>query len=146
VKDRIYRTFGERSDEQTLQHGHTFCGNPIAAAAALASLDLMEELDILADVRRKAALLRDWLAPAAVLPQVREVRCLGLIGAIELQPERTKRGAETRPQRVRRLLFERGVLMRPLGNVVYLLPPLVITDRDLRKLAQDYLEAIRHAG
>ena len=146
VKDRLYRTFGADADEQTLQHGHTFCGNPIAAAAALASLDLVEKLDLIAETRRKAELLWQELAPAALLPQVREVRVLGLIGAVELQPEQAKRGAETRPQRVRRILFERGVLMRPLGNVVYLMPPLVISDRDLKKLARDYLAAIRGAG
>jgi adenosylmethionine-8-amino-7-oxononanoate aminotransferase len=141
VRDSIYQTFTDRPEDRTFQHGHTFCGNPIAAAAALATLRVFAEENIVAQAAEKGRRLAAALAPLAQLPQVKEVRCLGLIGAVELQAD-----DPLRSRRVRKILFERGVLLRPLGRVVYLLPPLTITASELDALAAEFSAAIRAAG
>jgi len=141
VRDAIYHTFTDRPEDRSFQHGHTFCGNPLAAAAALATLRVFAEENLVAQAAEKGRRLAAALAPLAQLPQVKEVRCLGLIGAVELQAD-----DPLRSRRVRKILFERGVLLRPLGSVVYLLPPLTITPQELDALAADFAAAIRAAG
>jgi adenosylmethionine-8-amino-7-oxononanoate aminotransferase len=138
VRDALYQTF---DDEHTFQHGHTFCGNPIAAAAALETLRVFAEENIVAQAAEKGRWLAERLQPLAQLPQVMDVRGLGLIAAVELRPD-----DPARARRIRKSLFERGVLLRPLGNVVYLLPPLTITARELEQLAEALVAAIREAG
>ena len=145
VRDAIYRTFGDQPADHTFYHGHTFCGNPIAAAAALETLRVFAEERLADQAADKGRQLAAWLQPLAALPQVKDVRCLGLIGAVELHPDAPPR-VPSRPQRVRQWLFEHGVLLRPLGSVVYLLPPLVITDRELEELAGRLTQAVRAAG
>jgi adenosylmethionine-8-amino-7-oxononanoate aminotransferase len=82
---RIYDAFlGEPWEGRTFFHGHTYTGNPLACAAALASLDLFERNDLLADVRRKAAVLAELLEPVKALPHVGDVRQRGLMVGIEL--------------------------------------------------------------
>jgi adenosylmethionine-8-amino-7-oxononanoate aminotransferase len=141
VRDALYQTFSDDTENRTFQHGHTFCGNPIAAAAALAALRVFAEEKIVAQVAEKGRRLAAALAPLAQLPQVQDVRCLGLIGAVELRPD-----DPLRSRRVRKILFDRGVLLRPLGSVVYLLPPLTITTPELDALAAEFAAAIRAAG
>ena len=143
VRDAIYETFADRPADHTLQHGHTFCGNPIAAAAALAALDLYEAGGGVDGVPPKAARLADRLLPLAAEPGVREVRCLGLIGALELEPD-PPGAAVTRAHHMRRHLQQAGVLLRPLGNVVYVLPPLTIAPAELDALV-DAVAAALHA-
>ena len=140
VRDAIYQTFSDDTENRTFQHGHTFCGNPIAAAAALATLRVFAEENIVERVAEKGQRLAAALAPLAQLPQVKEVRCLGLIAAVELQSD-----DPLRSRRVRKILFERSILLRPLGNVVYLLPPLTITAPELDALAAEFSAAIRAA-
>ena len=70
---------------------------------------------------------------------------IGAIAAVELEPE-SPAPAVPRPHRVRRLLFDDGILLRPLGNVVYLMPPLVIAENELRELISKFTAAIRKAG
>jgi adenosylmethionine-8-amino-7-oxononanoate aminotransferase len=135
VRDSIYATFADGTADRTLQHGHTFCGNPIAAAAACATLDVFEQDRIVEKAARAGARLRELVEPMRTLPAVKDVRCLGLIAAVELHP------AEGRPRRVRERLLADGILLRPLGDVVYLLPPLTIADAELERL----VEALRAA-
>lgn len=141
VRDTLYQTFSDEVENRTFQHGHTFCGNPIAAAAALATLRVFAEEQVAEQAAEKGRRLAAALAPLRPLPQVQEVRCLGLIAAVALQGD-----DPLRSRRVRKLLFERGVLLRPLGNVVYLLPPLTISTQDLDALVAEFVAAIRAAG
>ncbi|TAN38715.1 MAG: adenosylmethionine--8-amino-7-oxononanoate transaminase [Verrucomicrobia bacterium] len=138
VRDTIFQTF---DDEHTFQHGHTFCGNPIAAAAGLETLRVFAEENIVAQAAEKGRWLVERLQPLIQLPQVKEVRGLGLIAAVELHTDDL-----ARTRRIRKLLFERGVLLRPLGNVVYLMPPLTIGRAELEHLAQQLIEAVQAAG
>lgn len=145
VKDEIYRTFGDVPADHTFYHGHTFCGNPIACAAALEALRIYHDEGVIEQAKKSGELLRDLVAPLAELPQVAEVRCLGMIVAVELEPE-DPTPATPRPQRVRAALFDRHILLRPLGRVVYLMPPLVTPEIELRGLASALADAIREAG
>ena len=127
VRDSIYQTF---DDEHTLQHGHTFCGNPIAAAAAGATLDVFQRDNIVKQAAGVGDRLRQLTEPLKSLPAVKEVRFLGALAVVELNP------VEGRPRRVREKMMEAGILLRPLGNVVYLMPPLVISNSQLTELVE----------
>ena len=141
VKDAIHGTFSDKPTDHTFYHGHTFCGNPVAAAAALEALSIYEEEDIPAKAAAMETLFKHFLAPLSNLPFVQDVRCLGAIAAVELKPE-SPVPAVTRPHRVRMALLAEGILLRPLGNVVYLMPPLNIEKADLEWLAGKFAEAI----
>jgi adenosylmethionine-8-amino-7-oxononanoate aminotransferase len=105
-------------------HGPTFTGNPLACAAANASLDLFEREPRLAQARRIETLLAEGLQGCAGLPGVVDVRCRGAIGVVQLDrvPDLNA---------LRRRFVEEGVWVRPFADVVYLMPPLVIGEEDL---------------
>lgn len=145
VKDAMYNTFADKPTDHSFYHGHTFCGNPIAAAAALEALKIFDEERLPGKATAMEEVFRASLAPLSQLPSVQEVRCLGAIAAVELKPENPA-PAVSRPHRARKLLLDEGVLLRPLGNVIYLMPPLVITKDELRRLISQFIDSIRNAG
>ena len=120
----VFRAFLSESPERALMHGPTFCGNPLGCAAANASLDLFESEPRLFQAAKIEAQLKDELAPCAGMPGVAGVRVKGAIGVVEL---------EGRPDvvRLREQFVKQGVWVRPFGNVVYLMPALVIESEDL---------------
>lgn len=136
--ERVYRAFlGRFESLRTFYHGHTFTGNQLGCAAALANLGLIDER-FLGKVRKKASLLRRILAPLEEHPHVAEVRLRGLMGGIELVKDK-RRGtpfpyAMKMGYRVCAEARKLGVLLRPLGNVLILMPPLSISEKDLRRL------------
>src|SRR5262249_18759758 len=109
--------------------------NPLACAVALASLDLFAEQDLLGRIGRLEAQLRRGLAPLSALPIVGDVRVLGGVAAIELvHDQSTKAGGGDVDALGRRLwaaFLSRGLLLRPLGNVLYVMPPYVIRDDEV---------------
>lgn len=125
--ETVYRAFLSESPEHALMHGPTYCGNPLGCAAANASLELFETEPRLAQVRKIEAQLRHELADCAGMPGVADVRVKGAIGVVEL---------ERRPDlgRLREQFVKEGVWIRPFGNVVYLMPALVIEPEDLSAL------------
>ena len=125
--ESVYRAFLSESPEHALMHGPTYCGNPLGCAAANASLDLFETEPRLVQVSAIEAQLRHELADCAGMPGVADVRVKGAIGVVEL---------EGRPDvdRLRERFVEEGVWVRPFGNVVYLMPALVIGPDDLSAL------------
>jgi adenosylmethionine-8-amino-7-oxononanoate aminotransferase len=129
--EEVYAAFLGRPEEgRTFYHGHTYTGNPLGAAVALANLDLIESSGLLAAVPAKAERLRRHLERMAALPCVGEVRQRGLMAGIELVRDKATRQpfpADLRlGARVCRLARDRGVLLRPLGDVVVVMPPLAI--------------------
>lgn len=118
-----------RGEVPVLAHGPTFMGNPLAAAAANASLDLLlrGERDWRADVTRIEAGLRKGLAPAVGLPGVRDVRVLGAIGVVQLDHEVDVPAATAAAVR-------HGVWLRPFRDLIYTMPPYVTDDTDLAQL------------
>jgi len=111
-----------------LMHGPTFMANPLACAAALASLELLEERGWRDEVARVEAGLRAGLAQAAALPGVVDVRVQGAIGVVQLEREVDVPAATA-------AAVERGVWMRPFRDLVYAMPPYVIDDADLAVVA-----------
>jgi adenosylmethionine-8-amino-7-oxononanoate aminotransferase len=109
-------------------HGPTYMANPLACAAANASLDLFEARDWKADVARIEAALADGLSPCRAGPGVTDVRVKGAIGVVEFERPVDMAG-------LCRRFAELGVWIRPMGRVVYLTPPFVISDADLEMLA-----------
>jgi adenosylmethionine-8-amino-7-oxononanoate aminotransferase len=135
----IFEAFLGRYDEaRTLFHGHTYGGNPLAAAAALATLDVFEEEQTLAQMPEKVARLEEHLARIARLPHVGDSRHRGLMCGIELVQDLTTKTPydwkERRGMRACRVALERGVFLRPLGNVVVIMPPLSITLDELDQI------------
>jgi len=119
--EKLYRAFLNH----TFYHGHTYTGNPLACAAALANLDIFRKERTIEKLQPKIKLLTQLLKPFAKLNQVKEIRQLGFMAGIELN-------IDARPviMRARKL----GAILRPLGNVIVLIPPLSISKAELRKL------------
>jgi adenosylmethionine-8-amino-7-oxononanoate aminotransferase len=138
---RIFDAFlGEPWEGKTFFHGHTYTGNPLACAAALASLDLFEKNQLLADVRRKSEVLAAMLAPLTDLPHVGEVRQKGLMVGIELVADKRMRQPFDSKRRVGAAVCARirrhGVIVRPLGDVIVLMPPLAMEVEELRRVVE----------
>jgi adenosylmethionine---8-amino-7-oxononanoate aminotransferase len=138
--ERVYAGFlGEFEQFRSFFHGHTYTGNPLACAAALATLDVFEEERTLEHVRELDALLGELLQPVAALPRVAEVRRRGLMVGIELDGFRV---ADRMGHRVTLEARRRGAVVRPLGDVVILMPPLAISASELRRLVDIVRDAI----
>jgi adenosylmethionine-8-amino-7-oxononanoate aminotransferase len=138
--ERIYQGFlGEHEDFRTFFHGHTYTGNPLACAAALATLDVFAEERTLERLQPKIELLGRLLGPVAELPMVSEVRRRGFMVGIELNgyPVEARMG-----HRVTLEARSRGAIVRPLGDVVVLMPPLAISQQDLERLVVIVWESI----
>jgi adenosylmethionine-8-amino-7-oxononanoate aminotransferase len=142
--EQVYEAFlGEFEEFKTFFHGHTYTGNPLACAAALANLDVFEEERTLERLQSKIALLADLLDEhVAPLATVREIRRRGFMTGIELAefPVATRMG-----HRVTLAARRRGAIIRPLGDVVVLMPPLGITPAELRRLVDITAAAIAEA-
>lgn len=137
--ERVWNAFlGDYEQSRSFFHGHTFGGNPLGAAAALATLDLFDEERTLERVQARAETLRGLLEPLGDLPYVGDVRQRGLIAAVELVRDKATAApfpwAERRGQAVCNKALQCGVWLRPLGNVVVIMPPLCITDDQLEQL------------
>jgi adenosylmethionine-8-amino-7-oxononanoate aminotransferase len=132
---------------KTFFHGHTYTGNPLACAAALASLDLFEQEHVLDTLAAKIALLTGRLrTEVAPLAHVADVRQWGFMVGIELMRDPARKvpyeAAEKVGMRVCRAARTRGVILRPLGNVIVLMPPLSITAEELTTLVDVVHDAI----
>lgn len=136
-RDSVYDTFTDLGGvDHTFYHGHTFAGNPIAAACALEAMDIYDEMDAPAVAARLGGQMHEALAPLRDLSGVADVRGLGLIGAVEME-------SPVAARRVQKVLMDNGVLVRPLGAVVYLMPPLIITEGQLVALCEQFAHAVR---
>jgi adenosylmethionine-8-amino-7-oxononanoate aminotransferase len=131
ARRHVFEAFLSDDPAAALMHGPTYMANPLACAAANASLDLFESEPRLTQVAAIEAQLREQLAPCGELAGVAEVRVKGAIGAVELscQP-----GGAIDLQHLRRRFAELGVWVRPFGKVVYLMPPFIISTDDLTVL------------
>jgi adenosylmethionine-8-amino-7-oxononanoate aminotransferase len=132
--ERIYEGFlGEFAELRTFFHGHTYTGNPLACAAALATLDVFEEERTLEHVGVLETVLAEALEPIAGLGAVAEVRRCGLMTGIELGgfPLAARMGHQVTIEARRR-----GAIVRPLGDVIILMPPLAISAGELRRLVE----------
>jgi adenosylmethionine-8-amino-7-oxononanoate aminotransferase len=144
----IYDAFlGDYGEFKTFFHGHSYTGNQLGCAAALANLEIFEKEHVLEKLKPKIEALGKLLAPLKDHPHVGEVRQLGLITAVELVKDRATKEPypleERWGYRVADEAFKRGMIIRPLGNIVPLLPPLSVTIPQLKKMAAILDESIR---
>ena len=146
----VYEAFlGEPHEGRTFFHGHTFTGNPLACAAAIASLDRFASHDVLGNAAEVEAVLRDELAPLADHPHVADVRQRGIMVGIELatakQPMMPFDSALRMGHRVTRAARRRGVIVRPLGDVVVLMPAPAMPPETARRLVRETIASIDEA-
>jgi adenosylmethionine-8-amino-7-oxononanoate transaminase len=135
---RVFEAFlGEDLGPKTLYHGHSYSGNALASAVALKHLELLESWDVLANVRARSAQLGSRLeAFIAPLPAVAEIRLRGLMCGVELE------AGDRRGRRVCAAAVRRGVLLRPLGDVVVIMPPLTITSDEIERIVRVLHESL----
>ena len=128
----VYEAFLSEDRARTFFHGHSFTANPLACAVAVESLKLFHDSDALGKVASLERWLRDGLGSLSHLPLVGEVRVIGGVGIVELVSDKATKTAggylDDLGPRLARAFLDRGVLLRPLGNVLYLMPPYVITE------------------
>jgi adenosylmethionine-8-amino-7-oxononanoate aminotransferase len=145
---KIFDAFlGHPSEGRTFFHGHTYTGNPLACAAALANLELMERNDTVGNVARNAPELARLLAPLRDLPHVGDIRQKGYMVGVELVRDKPTREAFDPSLRlghaVCRRLRGRGVILRPLGDVIVLMPPPAMGTSELERIASALAAELR---
>jgi adenosylmethionine---8-amino-7-oxononanoate aminotransferase len=148
--ERVFESFlGRHAEKKTFFHGHTYCGNPLACAAAVASMRLFRDRAIVPALPGKVTALTRALAPLADHPRVGEIRQRGLMVGIELVRDRRTREEYPFDARAGQRVCEEarplGAILRPLGNVVVLMPPLAMTAEELGRLAGVAHQAIDRA-
>jgi adenosylmethionine-8-amino-7-oxononanoate aminotransferase len=146
----VYEAFyDEYSKLNAFLHSHSYTGNPLACAAARATLGLFESEPVIERNRALAAHMATATASLTEHPHVAEVRQQGMIAAIEMVRDRRTREAydfrERRGLIAYRHALSRGVLLRPVGNVLYFMPPYVITPEEIDLLADVARTAIEAA-
>lgn len=141
--EAVYEAFlGTPEEQRTFFHGHTYTGNPLACAAALANLDVFEQERTIERLQPKIALLTQLLDGIAAMPEVAEVRGRGFMVGIDLG----EHGPNLRlGHQVCLEARERGAIIRPLGDTVVLMPPLAISESELRELLAIVRESIEAA-
>lgn len=149
ASSEIWRAFlGTHAESKTLFHGHTYGGNPLAAAVGIASLDVFDDEDVLRNLVPKIARLNHHLDRIAQHPHVGDVRQCGMLVGIELVQDRDSKMAFPwelqRGKQVCEVALNEGVWLRPLGNVVVVMPPLSITLEELDRICLAVEAGIAH--
>lgn len=139
--DRVADAFHSENRMHTFYHGHSYTGNALACAAANANLQIFQDEPVFHRIGAIAKIHAERLAQVATMHQVGETRQIGTIGVMELRAEDAGYLSSMRP-RLYQFFLERGVLLRPLGNVVYVLPPYVISAEELHRVYDVIVEAI----
>jgi adenosylmethionine-8-amino-7-oxononanoate aminotransferase len=145
--ERVFESFlGSHESQRTFFHGHTYAGNPLACAAATASIRLLRERKVIEGLPAKVEALRRALEPARAMEHVGDVRQRGLMVGIELVRDRATREEYASALRAGHEVCmdarRRGAVLRPLGNVVVLMPPLAMDEGRLAELAAIALASI----
>jgi adenosylmethionine-8-amino-7-oxononanoate aminotransferase len=141
ASEAIYAAFLGENFDRALIHGHSFTANPLGCAAALASLQVFEDEQTLAKLPQIEAWHRQGLAQLAGHPAVQHVRVTGTIAAFDVITADAGYTSAVGAQ-LKAVFHERGLLLRPLGNVVYLLPPYCVTQDELALAYQTIGEAL----
>ncbi len=137
--ENIYEAFlGEPNEHKTFFHGHSYTGNALGCAAALANLEIFKKEKTLAYVKKRSRKLRNLLKPLTELPIVGDIRQCGMMVGIELVKNKETHEpfplSERIGHQVARECRRRGLLIRPIGNIVILVPPLATTEQELRQM------------
>jgi len=138
--DEIYNAFYcDYNEHKAFLHSHSYTGNPLACSAALATLELFKATDVIGENRKKSAYILEKLQKFKNLKNVKEVRQTGMISAIELKGYKAE---ERIGLKVYQHGLDNGVLLRPLGHIVYFMPPYIITYEEIDKMIDTAYDAI----
>jgi adenosylmethionine-8-amino-7-oxononanoate aminotransferase len=144
--DRIFQAFLSDDKMKTFFHGHSYTANPVGCAAALASMDLFESDECRESIDRIWARHANMIERLQTVPAVANTRHLGTVLAMDIvTPEETSYFNKVRDSLYDYFIRE-GVLLRPLGNVVYIFPPYCITDRQLQRVYDVLMQALAQFG
>ena len=144
TSDEVYSAFYcEYSEYKAFLHSHSYTGNPLACSAALATLDIFAQNDILGQNRKKSQYIIEKLQPFTKLDNVNSIRYQGMVFAIELQGYNPE---ERIGLKVYEYALSQGVLLRPLGHIIYFMPPFVISYEEIDKMIDTAYEAIVKIG
>jgi adenosylmethionine-8-amino-7-oxononanoate aminotransferase len=140
TSDEVYSAFYcEYSEYKAFLHSHSYTGNPLACSAALATLDIFAHNDILAQNRKKSQYIIEKLQQFTKLDNVNSIRYQGMVFAIELKGYNPE---ERIGLKVYEYALTQGVLLRPLGHIIYFMPPFVISYEEIDKMIDTAYEAI----
>lgn len=148
ASQKIYDAFYDDYETmKTFFHGHSYTANPLATRVAVENLKILEEMDAAGVVGEKSAILTAELEKFRELKHVGDVRSIGMIGAVELVKDKSTKTPFPFEQRIGYKIYKRalelGAVLRPLGDVVYFLPPYIITNDELKKLTDIAYTAIK---
>ncbi len=132
----IFAGFYDDDTNKALFHGHTFTANPTGCAAALASLQLLQSASIQASMKRVHQSHLDFQSKIKSHPKVKTTRVLGVIFALEIVTENQESYYGTMRNKLYNFFIENGIVLRPVGNIVYILPPYIISQNQLEKVYQ----------
>ncbi len=136
----IYNAFYcDYNEYKAFLHSHSYTGNPLACAAALATLEIFAHNDVLGENAKKSIYIKAKLEPFTALPNVKEIRQQGMVAAVELQGYEA---SERIGLKVYEYALSQGVLLRPLGAVIYFMPPYIITYEEIDKMIRVAYEGI----
>ena len=139
--DEVYNAFYcDYNEHKAFLHSHSYTGNPLACSAALATLEIFEQNDILGENEKKSVYIKGKLEQFLLLPNVKEIRQQGMVSAIELK------GYEPQERiglRIYEYALTQGVLLRPLGHIIYFMPPYIITYEEIDKMIEIAYEGIK---
>jgi adenosylmethionine-8-amino-7-oxononanoate aminotransferase len=146
--DKIFNEFlGDFGEAKHFYHGHTYTGNPLACSVAIANLDVFEEEKTLENVRKNIELLERRLPEFLELKHVGDVRNYGLMAGVELVKDKEKNEpfpyGERTGFKVAREMLKRGIWVRPLGDVMVIMPPLAIKENELNYFLDSLKESIK---
>ena len=148
--DEIYSAFYD--DYETLKtffHGHSFTGNPLAASVAVENLKILEEEKIIESIQPKIEALRKNLEKFREFDCVGDIRQTGMIGAVEIVKDKATKEPYKFEERIGSKIYKealkRGAILRPLGSVIYFMPPYVITEEEIEKMVDIGVESLKAA-
>jgi adenosylmethionine-8-amino-7-oxononanoate aminotransferase len=137
----VYQAFYcDYNEYKAFLHSHSYTGNPLACSAALATLDIFEENDILDQNAKKSEYIKTQLEKFITLDNVKEIRQQGMVTAIELKGYES---SERVGLKVYEYALSQGVLLRPLGHVIYFMPPYIISYEEIDKMIEVAYEGIK---
>jgi adenosylmethionine-8-amino-7-oxononanoate aminotransferase len=138
----LFDAFYDNDINKALFHGHTFTANPTGCAAALASMELLEQPEMQDNIIRINKQHLAFQERVQNHPKVKTTRVMGVIFALEIKSENTESYYGTMRNKLYNFFISKGVILRPVGNIVYILPPYIITDSQLQKVYSIIEEAI----
>jgi adenosylmethionine-8-amino-7-oxononanoate aminotransferase len=138
----IFDGFYDDDTNKALFHGHTFTANPTGCAAALASISLLQTSEIQENINEINQSHLAFEAKIKSHPKVKTTRVLGVIFALEIKTDSQESYYGTMRNKLYNFFIENGIILRPVGNIVYILPPYVISKNQLEKVYQTIEKAL----